>query len=108
VEAQLAPEGAPQAFARTVGEVRSAYIYWGQEDAGIRRANLDGTGQKVLVSGFALGPTLDVEGGKMYWGDPINGVIRRANLDGTGLKTLISGMNGPGAPALDLAAGLMY
>ena len=65
-------------FLGTVVEVRSAYIYWGQEDGGIRRANLDGTGQKTLATGFALGPTVDVQGGKMYWGDPINGVIRRA------------------------------
>src|SRR6185295_11847771 len=80
-------------------ETRSAYLYWGNLDGGdIRRANLDGTGQKILVTGITvtLGPTLDVARGHMYWGDPASGAIRRANLDGTGQKTLISGLPAPG------------
>jgi hypothetical protein len=38
-------------FLGAAGEVRSAYIYWGDLNGGdIRRANLDRTGQKILVT----------------------------------------------------------
>ena len=52
----------------------------------IRRANLDGIGQQVLVSGLKSpgGPALDLGGGKMYWSNSGGGDIRRANLDGSG------------------------
>jgi hypothetical protein len=93
-----------------MAQVRGDYIYWSDHgDGHIRRANLDGSGQKVLVSGTggASGPALDIAGGQMYWGEAA-GTIRRANLDGSGETILITGLTFPGGPALDLANGQMY
>ena len=68
-------------------------VYWshgGFNDGRIRRANLDGSGQQLLVSGLKLvrGLALDLAGGKMYWANSpaagnAGGIIERANLDGT-------------------------
>src|SRR5205823_6566279 len=80
-------------------------IYWTENDlfqplgrGQILRANLDGTGKELLVSGLkpdpGVGLALDVQGGKMYWvsADTSNpGDIRRANLDGSGQEVLIHG-----------------
>src|SRR5260370_16127453 len=93
------------------GQVRSEFIYWANVFNGnIQRANLDGTGETILVSGQAapVGPTLDLAGGKMYWGNLFGGDIRRANLDGTDQATILTKLNAPAAPALDLAFGQMY
>ena len=95
-------------FLATMGEARSAYIYWSDFNGGdIRRANLDGTGQKILFTGLSnpLGPALDLAGGKMYWGNAGSN-LRRANLDGTGQQILYSGS--VGAPSLNLASSQMY
>lgn len=89
---------------------KGGYIYWSNFIGGdLRRANLDGTGQKVLVSGLPnpIGPTLDLARGHMYWGDVGTATMRRANLDGTGQTIVVSSPNG-GLPTLDLAAGRMY
>jgi sugar lactone lactonase YvrE len=103
------------------GQGRTDSIYWSDSipssPAGdIRRANLDGSGQTILVSGLSgpIGPALHLVGGQMYWTDTNAGDIQRANLDGSGQTTLVSGLaavpNLPGAwsPALDLARGQMY
>jgi hypothetical protein len=98
-------------FLGGMGQARSDYIYWSDFTTGdIWRANIDGSGQTVLVhgqTGGALGPALDIVGGQMYWGN-FSGDIHRANLDGSGHSVLIRGLDSPGAPALDLANGYMY
>src|SRR5262245_47866390 len=98
-------------FFGAVDQARSDVMYWTEYDGGnIRRANLDGTDQRILLSG-QTGPTgiaLDLGGGLMYWTNVDGGEIGRANLDGSGQTTLISGLRGPHGIALDLAGGLMY
>ena len=82
-------------------------IYWGEGfGADIRRANLDGSGQEILVrnQGHPVAIALDLAGGKMYWNNGFGGDIRRANLDGTGQEILIKGLSFPSWIALDLGA----
>jgi hypothetical protein len=95
------------------GQIRSDFIYWTDLDGGkIRRANLDGSGQQVLLSGLTspTGLALDLVGGKMYWsyGYPGTGGVLCANLDGSALTTLVGGVFSPTDIALDLAGGQMY
>jgi hypothetical protein len=70
----------------------------------IRRANLDGTGQEILVRNLNMPSyiALDLAHGQMYWADYGSGDIRRANLDGTDEQTLITRLPGPYGIALDL------
>jgi hypothetical protein len=83
-------------------------IFWA--DGGtIRRANLDGSGAEVVVTGaFASGVALDSRAGKVYWTSEAAGKIQRANLDGSGVEELLTGLRQPQGIALDLAAGKVY
>jgi sugar lactone lactonase YvrE len=98
-------------FFGAMDQARSDFIYWSDFEGGdIRRANLDGSGQTILVSGLN-GPTgvaLDVAGGLIYWCAWGSSDIQRANLDGTGQTILVTGLNQPSGLALDLARGHMY
>jgi hypothetical protein len=80
--------------------------YFGND---IRRANLDGTGQKTLVTGLStpVGIALDFSAGLMYWAER-GGFIRRANLDGSGQQILVQQAGDAVGIALVLSAGLMY
>jgi hypothetical protein len=95
-------------FFGATGQALSDLIYWGDFVSNdIRRANLDGTGQTILVSGQDHPKmSLDLAGGQMYWASGSD--IRRGNLDGSGETTLISGLSRPTGPALDIAGGRMY
>lgn len=90
----------PQADWGTAGlalDEAAGKIYWlhGSTPGLIRRANLDGSGQEVLVS-FLKNPrglALDTAGGKMYWSASppqgwAGGLIQRANLSGSGVETV--------------------
>jgi hypothetical protein len=86
-------------------------MYWADRGTGdIRRANLDGSGQTIVLSGLSgpVGIALDLPGGKIYWSDRDGGDIRRANLDGSGQETLLTGLANPRDIALDLPGGKMY
>ena len=87
-------------------------VYW-TELGKIRRANLDGTGAEVLVSGLSEPGSiaLDLTAGKMYWTDDRAKKIQRANLNGAGVQTLLTsahGLEDPVGIALDASAGKMY
>jgi hypothetical protein len=99
-------------------------MYWGNNTGvvfEIRRANLDGSGQEILVPNaraIVSSITLDVVDGKMYWTnfDGPYANIQRANLDGSG-QEVIAGSSGMGVQgnldatfgvALDVARGKMY
>jgi sugar lactone lactonase YvrE len=103
----LALVGAPQA--------RADVIYWGDIGSfgpgAIERANLDGSGKVVLVSGLIepTGIAVDVTGNKIYWADTYTGVIGRANLsDGSNPTVILSPLNNPIGVALDLSRGKIY
>jgi sugar lactone lactonase YvrE len=92
------------------------YLCEGPIDGTIRRYNLDGSGEEILITTAGLRASaiaLDVNGGKMYFdtqhtpGEP--GTVNRANLDGSGQEILVS-RPGTGVPglALDLAGGKLY
>jgi Domain of unknown function (DUF5050) len=74
----------------------------------LRRANLDGSEETILVTGLSGGRriSLDLARGQMYWGEGASGRIRRANLDGSGVTTLLQ--EDTDDVALDLAGGKMY
>jgi sugar lactone lactonase YvrE len=76
----------------------------------LRRANLDGSEQTILVTGLGngRGVALDLAGGQMYWSEFTAGRIRRANLDGSGVTTLLQRLTSPLHVALDLAGGKIY
>src|SRR5262249_33725029 len=90
---------ASRLFYGNISPARSDSMDWADGSGDIRRANLDGSDQQILVTRQNLpqGLALDLAGGQMYWTDnPLGtGDIRRANLDGTDQQTLISGLNGP-------------
>jgi hypothetical protein len=68
----------------------AAQLYW-IDDSGIKRANLDGSGQQQVVSSPAnaiFGMAVDVGTDTLYW---TNGAqITRAHLDGTSPQTFIT------------------
>jgi len=82
----------------------------------IRRANLDGSNARVLVSGLT-GPNqvaADPVGGMIYWVDgnqdtslPV-GDVRRANLDGSNPQTIVPNQIFPIGLAVDGAGGNVY
>jgi DNA-binding beta-propeller fold protein YncE len=60
-------------------------LYWAEQSGTIRSAKLDGTNQKVLVSGLWQ-PTsiaIDSGAGKFYWTDQGLDMIGSADLNGT-------------------------
>jgi hypothetical protein len=94
-------------------DIAGGKMYWG--DVGndiweIQRANLDGSGQEILVpyaAGAVTWITLDLANGKMYWTNGV-GDIRRANLDGSGQEIVVRNLDAPVGIALDAARGQMY
>lgn len=104
-------------------DAASGKIYWthGSTPGTIRRANLDGSGMELLVSGLKLprGLTLDPVNGKVYWvqappaGNAL-GLLKRANLNGTGIETVYADepydpvYSYVGKPAVDPVNGYVY
>jgi len=81
-------------------------MYWtGRGSGDIRRANLDGSAQEILVQSLNApsGIALDLSTGHIYWAESGGGIIRRSNLDGTGKINLITGLSGPSVITLDLS-----
>jgi sugar lactone lactonase YvrE len=106
------PDG-PSAYPPALDLARSQMYWTDGTNSGpgvLRRANLDGSEQTILVTGLrgSRGVALDLAGGRMYWSDWTAGDIRRANLDGSGVTTLINGLVDPDVVALDIAGGKMY
>jgi len=87
-------------------------IYWTDLQTGrIYRANYDGTGAQVIVSGLAdaRGIEVDYYGGKIYWTDYGTNRIQRANLDGSNVENIITtGLTTPTTLRLDTEAGKIY
>lgn len=101
-------------------DVDAGKIYWSTSISmfrgQIRRANLDGSGQEIVVSTSdpEFKPSaiaIDVAGGKIYWTDYVIDVVQRANLaDGSDIELLWgAGANhNPRGIALDLSEGKVY
>ncbi|HZW10001.1 MAG TPA: GC-type dockerin domain-anchored protein [Phycisphaerales bacterium] len=101
-------------------DVDAGKIYWSTSidrfRGQIRRANLDGTQQEIVVStGLPeFKPSaiaIDPAGGKIYWTDYVVDVVQRANLaDGSDIEFLwAAGANhNPRGIALDLSEGKIY
>ena len=89
-------------------------LYWARSCGWneIVRSNLDGSCVEVLVddASCVIGLVLDIQGGKMYWTEPILDRIRRANLDGTEKETILQDedANCVGAITLDTVNGWIY
>ena len=75
-------------------------LYWVEQGSGanrinrIRRANLDGSNQQDIVTGFGNPPSglaLDVLGGKIYWSYISSAtLIQRANIDGSNIEDVVT------------------
>ncbi len=94
-------------------DITAEKVYWTDETGhgnNIRRANLNGSGVEVLLSGLGLprGLALDPDAGKLYWTETGGQRIRRANLDGSGLENVVEGLSFPQGIALDVSHGKMY
>lgn len=79
-------------------------MYYADYLKGICMADLDGNNEVIIagdmISNFAWGMEVDVENGKVYWGDRANDRLVRANLDGSGQEDFITGVD-PDAMILD-------
>jgi sugar lactone lactonase YvrE len=111
----LPPDSTLPSFTPPVLDLAHGQMYWtdgiNSGPGDIRRANLDGSEQTVLVTGLSAprGLALDPAGGQMYWAEGgASGKIWRANLDGSGVMTLLQVAPGPFAVALDIAGGKIY
>jgi hypothetical protein len=112
--------GGASSFRGVAVDAAAGVMYWtstrADEGCRIRRANLDGSGEQVIVAypiGDAAnlrGIAVDHAGGKIYWCDGGNGVIRSAGLDGSSPATVLSShvLNGLTGIALDAAGGAIY
>lgn len=99
------PVMAPNTGRATGVAVFNGQVYWTLYEYGeVWKANLDGTGATLLVSGqtnpdyIALDPTIDSS--HIYWTNQNGGTIMRANLDGSNPIALISGQTSPTGIAL--------
>ena len=74
-------------------------IYWVDvTNDNVRRADLDGSNDEVLVAGQTspLGIAVDPTGGKIYWTDNGTNNIQSADLNGANVVDLgIAGLVGP-------------
>uniref|UniRef100_UPI00358F8E53 low-density lipoprotein receptor-related protein 6 isoform X1 n=1 Tax=Myxine glutinosa TaxID=7769 RepID=UPI00358F8E53 len=94
-------------------EPNDGSIYWTDDEAHtIRRAQLDGTQNEVLVSLEVLNPdgiAVDEVARNLYWTDTGTDRIEVARLDGSHRQVLVSdGLEEPRAIVLDPVAGYMY
>ena len=104
-------EGALRASIPVSSWNSQAFIYWVDYLAGtIKRANLDGSNIKTLVSSASEPHSiaLDMVNGKMYWTDEEWDHVRRADLDGTNIETVVARQDDPYGIALDVAGGKVY
>ncbi len=88
-------------------------IYWtDRADGCLSRANLDGSGQEILVDGLPgpQGIAIDAVAGRVYWSDSTLLRISSARLDGSDVQTVVDGAGAfvPVGLALDTAAGMLY
>ncbi len=95
-------------------------IYWshwvqdcdptGGRFLGIRRANLDGTGEEVIIPDICRPRGIDIDeiNGKVYWTNVHFNSIYRANLDGTSVQKLLEFDKNPEFLQIDAENSKMY
>jgi len=75
-------------------------IYYADYEKGMCMANLDGTGEVVinndLKNKFIWGLVVNVQEGKLYWGNRTTKVIGRSNLDGSNIESFATNVNSHG------------
>ena len=85
-------------------------MYWTDSTAGsINRADLDGSGTEVLVTGIVSPKGIVLlDGRKIYWTDSGTNKIQAANLDGSQIEDIVTGLDYPGDIALDMDGSKIY
>jgi low-density lipoprotein receptor class B/Ig-like domain-containing protein len=112
--------GGESSFRGVTVDMVGAKLYWtssrADEGCRIRRANLDGSSEEILIQSTVgdatnlRGIAVDHIGGMIYWCDGGNGVVKRANLDGSSEATIVTSdpLNGLTGIALDLTNNHVY
>ncbi len=85
-------------------DVENNKMYYADYEKGICMANLDGSAETVIApemtDNYCWGMDIDLDAGKLYWSDKVNGIIFRSDLDGGNKEEFITGCN-PYAIAID-------
>jgi hypothetical protein len=101
-------------------DVKDGKMYWTSTNLilgpKIYRANLDGSGQTVLIDFYALhdslttprGIAVDTVDQKIYWASDATGKIMRSNFDGSTIETVESRLTNPTGIALDMPLSKIY
>ncbi len=110
--------GAESSFQGVALDTNAGKVYWTTsriaDGCSVRRANLDGSGEELLVSDPPNGPqnlrgiALDPGANIMYWADFGTGVIRKSTMDGLNPGNFLTGLSGPVGIALDITGGTIY
>ena len=87
-------------------------IYWSEFMTGVRRSDLDGSNEELIVplsgSDSPFGVAVDVSAGKVYWTSPGVNKIQKANLDGTTVEDVVTTAGEPIAIAIDPGGSKLY
>jgi low density lipoprotein receptor-related protein 5/6 len=85
---------APPSQAGIALDLGAGKMYWA--GAGIRRADLDGSNEEIILSVPASGVALDLVAGRIYWTAFASPFLGRADLDGSNVEDLV--VVGPSVP----------
>ncbi len=89
-------------------------IYWAKQSGPIGtrrigRANLDGSGAEILVTGNdPQGVAVDPHGNAMFWSDQGTSTIQTADLDGNNVRDLLTGLSSLGGIDIDQSQRVYY
>jgi hypothetical protein len=91
----------PRGLALHLAENRIYFSTGDNEEAEIRRVDMDGSNNELLhfigdgTEFFAWGIALDLARGHIYWAESQQQRIRRSNLNGSGVTDVITGLDSP-------------
>ena len=94
-------------------DTENSKIYW-SEDTDLKRANLNGSNRRHIITGSGTLTGIAIAGDKIYWSERSSGTakggkIRSADLNGANVKKLITiGNSVPSGIAVDVPGSKLY